>query len=152
MTPVRDRIVARIEFDTNGGCWLWSGAVDEFGYGRINIDGRNTKAHRTSYREFLGQIPPGLELLHKCDTPCCVNPGHLIPGSHAANMADMAGKGRADSKRGSRNATAKITPELAREIRLSSASAHDLAEQLGLHWATIYRVRRGDHWTQGEVL
>lgn len=83
MTAVRDRIVTRIEFDTNGGCWLWSGAVDEFGYGRINIRGRNTKAHRAAFLEFTGAIPEGREVLHTCDTPCCVNPAHLIPGTHA---------------------------------------------------------------------
>lgn len=149
MTAVRDRIVTRIEFDTNGGCWLWSGAVDEFGYGRINIRGRNTKAHRAAFLEFTGAIPEGREVLHTCDTPCCVNPAHLIPGTHAENMADMAKKGRADSKRGPRNTKAKITPELANEIRRSTASARDVAERYGLHWATVYRVRRGQHWTQG---
>lgn len=32
--------------------------------------------------------------MHRCDTPACVNPGHLFLGSQQENVADMDSKGR----------------------------------------------------------
>ncbi len=143
---------SRIEYEPNTGCWLWSGAVDACGYGRINVAGHTRRAHRIAYIEARGAIPPGLEVLHRCDTPCCVNPEHLTTGTHAANMADMAAKGRAASKSGPRNGRAKISPSLAAEIRTSEADAQSLAAELGLHFCTIYRIRRSKHWTMESQL
>jgi hypothetical protein len=82
------------------GCWWWTGALDTKGYGRILIGRSAQRAHRVAYELLVGPIPDlggyhGGCLLHRCDQPCCVNPQHLRPGTHADNMADMAAKGRA---------------------------------------------------------
>jgi hypothetical protein len=36
-----------------------------------------------------GKVADGMHVLHKCDTPPCVNPDHLYIGTHAQNMRDV---------------------------------------------------------------
>ncbi len=76
------------------GCWLWLRARIPEGYGHIAVDGKNLGAHRVSYETFVGPIPDGLWVLHRCDTPPCINPRHLFLGTHKQNVADSAAKGR----------------------------------------------------------
>jgi hypothetical protein len=80
------------------GCWEWTGAKDDDGYGMIGVSGsrRNghERAHRTSWRLHNGTIPPGMWVLHHCDNPPCVRPDHLFLGDRSVNMLDCAKKGR----------------------------------------------------------
>lgn len=88
-----------IEYDTNGpGCWFWVGALSRAGYPLVRINNRTTLGNRHAWILANGPIPDGLCVLHRCDVPACINPAHLFLGTHADNMADMAGKGRAKRK------------------------------------------------------
>ena len=82
--------------EPNTGCWLWSNALDNNGYGSIEVVGRRMGAHRASYMAFIGEIPLDLVVRHKCDMRACVNPSHLILGTHSDNMLDRARRGRRD--------------------------------------------------------
>lgn len=82
------------KIDVTPTCWLWIGANGVFGYGQFRHEGRKQQAHRVSYQLFIGPIPPGLLVLHKCDVPACVNPHHLFVGTDADNVHDMMKKGR----------------------------------------------------------
>jgi len=83
-----------------GPCWIWTGAHSELGYGNVNTglpksNPKRTKlAHRVSYELAYGALADDAYVLHKCDTPACVNPEHLFVGDHTDNMRDMARKGR----------------------------------------------------------
>jgi hypothetical protein len=78
-----------------GPCWDWTGHRNRAGYGGVKRDGAGSSlTHRVAWELVIGPIPEGLDLLHKCDRPSCVNPDHLRPGTHAENMADMKAKGR----------------------------------------------------------
>lgn len=100
---------SRIPFDTrfwhfvipepNTGCWIWMGPLMSNGYGKMGVGyksegNKKTKfVHRISYEHFVGKIPEGLDLDHKCRVRCCVNPEHLEPVTRIENIRRGAGCG-----------------------------------------------------------
>lgn len=130
------------------GCWVWLRSVNNKGYGVISLgQQRRGYAHRESYRLFKGEIPEEMEVCHRCDVPCCVNPNHLFLGTHHENMLDSAKKGRRyliPPRRGTSHHNAKFTPELLAMIRSDRRSARAIADELGCNKETVRRVRRGD--------
>jgi hypothetical protein len=80
------------------GCLIWNRS-NRNGYGLLNFKGKATSAHRVSWIVHYGPIPEGLCVLHKCDTPACINPHHLFLGTHQDNMSDCIKKGRHPSCR-----------------------------------------------------
>lgn len=85
-SPLADRLEAKSIPEPNTGCWLWFGATNGIGYGKLSIghSGR-IYAHRASYELANGPIPEGLHLDHKCRTPSCINPDHLEAVTNAEN-------------------------------------------------------------------
>lgn len=78
-------------------CWLWTGAtcgLVPYGQFWVNSKKKNMRAHRFSYAHFVGPIPEGLAVCHRCDVPLCVNPEHLFAGTLSENMKDSVSKGR----------------------------------------------------------
>lgn len=82
--------------EPNTGCWLWTGAARNDGRGWVGVPGtyRSTFAPRLAWVLTHGDIPNGLCVLHKCDTPACINPTHLFLGTRTDNSADKVAKGR----------------------------------------------------------
>ena len=78
------------------GCWLWTGAKNQSGYGVIwdRARGANSFAHRAMYELNVGPIPPEMFLCHHCDVPNCVRPNHLFVGTPKDNSVDSSRKGR----------------------------------------------------------
>ena len=83
-------------------CWLWQGGIEKNGYGRIKIKGRKVGVHRLSYELHQGPIVDGLFVLHRCDTPPCVNPEHLYLGTQKQNIRDCVSRERQRNARKSR--------------------------------------------------
>ena len=129
-------------------CWLWAASRDEGGYGRIRRERSRylEAAHRISFELNVGHIPEGLHVLHQCDNPPCVNPAHLVLGSHQDNMADRGLKGRTEVGRGERHAFSTLTEAEVLEI-LSSKEPHSVvAPRYGIHPTTVSRIRKGQAW------
>jgi len=103
------------------GCWLWTAGKNNRGYGQFRRMRKNTLAHRYSYLISVGEIPVGVFVLHKCDTPLCVRPSHLWLGSQKDNMTDCAQKGRLlaldKHARGTRIQRAVLNENMVKTIR-----------------------------------
>lgn len=83
--------------EPNSGCWLWSGAANEHGYGNFSYGGRKNRTVASAHRfaHFVYKFHPfWMQVLHRCDNPSCVNPDHLFLGTTTDNMRDMVRKGR----------------------------------------------------------
>lgn len=96
--PIADRFWSKVQ--KTDACWLWTSNVHHNGYGQI-AQSRNGAtrqrwvwAHRVAWELTHGPIADGLLVLHRCDTPLCVNPAHLFLGTHLENIADSVRKGR----------------------------------------------------------
>lgn len=127
------------------GCWEWLRAKDARGYGKCNIGGGKwDRAHRVSYKVFIGEIPDGLVVRHICDNTSCCNPEHLLVGTMADNMRDCVERGRRPS--GGEHHMSKLTEEDVKFIRECSLTAKELSATLGIHRSTVYAIRGGKTW------
>jgi hypothetical protein len=68
-----------------GACHLWTGSVDEKGYGCFGDGKRSRKAHAFAYEAAKGPIPEGKELDHLCRNRPCVNHAYLEAVTHREN-------------------------------------------------------------------
>lgn len=165
-TSDEDRFYDKVNMTES--CWLWDGAKDPRGYGRMGAGARkgNTApsmlAHRFAWELFNGPIPKGKHILHNCpggDNPSCVNPAHLRIGTHAENMADGAAKGQ--HVKGEAQPSARLTEAQVREIRRryenrqfvsrrttwrDPNSMTALAKEYGVGVGTIYDIVHRKTW------
>lgn len=139
--------------DVSGGddaCWAWTGdRVSHEGYGRFWTGTRTMLAHRASWSIFRWKIPGKLWVLHRCDNPICVNPGHLFLGTPLDNVRDMTAKGRRNQNPGERNANAKLTDAQALEIKRRATNGEAqraLAREFSVSPTTIYVIATGLGW------
>jgi len=125
-------------------CWPWLGPVHSTGYGFITIGHTNYRAHRFSYKIFIGKIPAGMNVCHKCDNTCCVNPNHLFLGTQADNMEDKTIK--------LRTGTTKLNPEAVKVIKWflkyypAPGLKMKLAKLHGVSHSTITNIKNEFTW------
>ena len=119
-------------------CHEFPGARTSAGYGILARNGQRLLAHRAAWIDAFGPIPKGLNVLHHCDNPPCIEPTHLFVGTQGDNLRDMYAKGR--RKQWSLNA------DQVRAIRASTEPADRLAARYIVGVSTIYNVRARRTW------
>jgi len=143
-----DRFWSKV--DKSGECWEWQAARDKNGYGRFRSTVAGTRAHRHSFYLAHGIIPDGLQVLHRCDNPPCVNPAHLWLGTPRDNAIDRNAKGRHDPQIGGTNGNARLTeaeiPRI-RDMIASGGSNQEIGEVFGVSPGMIWNIRTGRNWS-----
>lgn len=134
-TPALIRFEAKVERRSSSGCWPWLGTRDARNYGKFRIQKRASMvgAHRAAWMLWVGPIPDGLAVLHRCDNPPCCNPAHLFLGTILDNNADRHKKGRSGAPRGIAHGKSKLTPADVLAIREQLAAGVE-QEVIGRHY------------------
>lgn len=128
--PAVGRVLAKvIEQDRGYGtvCWIFTGARDKLGYGRVNCrngtgSGVPKLVHRVVYEAFRGPIPDGLGLDHLCRQPSCCNPDHLEAVTQTENIRRGRAVGLSHAKLVCKNGH-EMTPE---NTRLGQRNGHEI--------------------------
>ena len=100
---VIERILRHSPRQADGECWITDYAQSVGGYRSISLDGSYKdgdrmyrRMHRVAWEAHNAEpIPEGMIVRHTCDNPACINPEHLVLGTHKQNTADMIERGRA---------------------------------------------------------
>lgn len=135
------RFWSHVDVRGDAECWPWTSARSDAGYGTFSMGGRAGGmriASRVAYEITNG--PAGTaHVRHTCDNPPCCNPAHLILGSRADNMRDMAVR--------ERSRTTKLTARDVAVIRTSAdLPTSDLARKFGVSKSNIVQIRAGVTW------
>lgn len=149
-----EKLWANVTLDPVTGCEMWNKATDGDGYGVVTgDDGKQVRTHRLAWMIAYGSIPDGMQVLHHCDTPGCLNvaDGHLWLGTQAQNVADRHAKGR--DARGASHGRAKLSDEQVSAIRAAyiprapgvAGNARQVAEAFGIARSYVRRLHHGEY-------
>lgn len=130
---------------------------NHFGYGSSRLNGQRGTMHRVEYCKAhditLGSIK-GLVVRHTCDNARCINPKHLVIGTHRDNMADRCARQR--TNKGEDRPQSILTDAQVRFIREHYVrysrewGTVAIARMLGVHHRTVQGVTSGEAWTHIE--
>ncbi len=137
-------------------CWLWKGATNRAGYGLIKETAtdssrrrRDLRAHRVACMLVNGPVASDVVICHKCDRPLCVNPNHLLAGSHADNVADCIAKGRKRVALGENAGKTKLKSEDIPRIfafHAQGVTLRAIAQAFGVRHQSIQHILVGRSW------
>jgi hypothetical protein len=128
------------------GCWQWQGSLNAKGYGWFYYPPRNmVHAHIVAWELYKGSRQ-GLYVLHTCDNPGCVNPGHLYLGTQQDNVRDRDARQRRAPPKGSLNGRATLTEKQVVAIRLDPRAPRFVAKAFNTTSRIVQRIRRKETW------
>lgn len=118
--PASERFHSKYEVDPTTGCWNWTAARGDHGYGTIGetvapMKSKTLLAHRLSFEMHKGPIPEGLVVDHMCNNRACVNPNHLQAITHWENI------------------NRSPSPEIQRRLANRCIRGHDLTDQANVY-------------------
>lgn len=120
-------------------CWIWTGQLDQTGYGVLKYHQKAYKAHRAMWALRNGPIPEGKYACHKCDTPACINPEHIFIGTQGDNMKDAKRKGRTRANRGRSDDEIRMAKAMVR----GGMPRSKVAKHFGIDTGSMTRIMQG---------
>lgn len=154
------RFMSYVSKGAPGECWIWNGTLRPDNYGRFKFRGRRMGAHNWAYEYFVGPIPEGMTIDHKCHKKelcqlgnlCphrrCVNPDHLEPMSHAENVR-RGNSGKLQSSRTHCPSGHEYTPENTFVVKLKRLKS-DGSQAYGRMCRECGNIRRRQ-WYRDQV-
>lgn len=147
-TPLAERFWPKVQKAAPDECWLFTGSLNEHGYGQIFHNGRLIKAHKAAYILTHGDVEAEA-FLHKCDNPPCCNPAHIRPGTMSENTQDMIAKGRHKTPFGSEvkgegHPSSKLTDAQRLAIRQDPRSHRVIAKDYEIGKSQVTRLKKAD--------
>jgi hypothetical protein len=115
-------------------CWIWQRGTNSRGYPRLHVHGGRFYAHRYYYEFWVGDIPEGHEVHHRCEQILCVRPDHLVP---LPNMEHR------------REHQSILSAEDVAQIRALAADNHwlvEIADRFGVSPGHVSRVVNREKW------
>lgn len=133
---------------TKAGCHEYAGrARTRGGYPKIKDGPKYWAGHRLAWTKYVGPIPDGMWVLHKCDNRLCMNTEHLFIGTRQDNVDDMHAKGRARKASGERHPHARFSDadvQRMRELHRSGVMQIDIAEMYDTYQGVVGNIVRGN--------
>jgi hypothetical protein len=154
ITPSKEKYIIKLQnrllkyCEKTDSCWNWKGGFLRHGYGNTSINDKTIAAHRASWIAWKGDIPKGIQVLHRCDNPKCINPDHLFLGTQKDNMQDMLKKNRDNYAKGETSGTALLTNKQVLEIRKfkGKKSSYKICDEFGVVASTIRAIWNDRTW------
>lgn len=127
------------------GCVEYRGSRNNKGYGQLRCNRRMEKAYRVAYAHANGPIPPGAQVLHRCDNPACVNIDHLFLGTNRENIDDKCQKDRSGKK-------LKIADAIEiKRLLGTGVSQKEIAAMFNVAQGSISRINTGQRWVHARA-
>lgn len=140
--PVEERFWHFVSNGAPDACWPWTDNSDKDGYGAIRTPSTQLRAHRVSFEIHNPDVSiKGMVVRHKCNNPPCVNPAHLLAGTHLDNMADRMEAGHFYSNEDHPNT--KFSNEVVAQVRAASGTHEEVAARFGMSTSQAGNIRRG---------
>lgn len=145
------RKMREIKYEIISECWVCtSHKPNADGYPSTKINRKNCRIGRLFYERFKGPIPNNEIVRHTCDNRKCINPDHLILGTHKENMRDMAERGRAPFGRNHHNV--KLCESQVLEIRQNKTdSMMTLAQKYGVSKTQVWKIKHRVNWRRVDL-
>lgn len=127
-----------------GDCMEWTKTHNSSGYGYVWYKNKMHRVHRLAYQlNHPDEDITGKVIRHVCDNPTCMNPEHLLSGTHQDNMDDR--KVRKRTACGIKNGNGILTEievDRIRELK-GRLSQRKIASLFGITQATVYKIFKG---------
>ena len=134
-------------------CINWSKGLTHNGYGLTTRNNKTYRAHRLVYCDYHNidhSDIKGQVVRHTCDNRKCINPEHLVIGTHQDNMDDRAVRNR--TAKGEAHGRAKLSEVDIKTIRnryIRGSKEHGLlaiAKDFGVTKPTVSNIINRHNW------
>lgn len=135
-----------LDYAVINDCWVVVGKYcDKDGYPALRVNKKFWRASRLAYTIFKGSIPKNKIVRHSCDNRECINPEHLILGSHKDNVIDRVKKNRC--ARCESNGRSKLKKNKVIKIFGDKKTKKTiLAKRYGVTRKVIYDIQQQNTW------